>query len=266
MTRRLVLILLFAASAAAQRAPEAYTKYLLPVLPFPDWNVEMWIRNDGNTPVDVFPLVMDRIQHPTNCVPSSNCFRIALGAPVPPRTTLADTFAGLTTLRYTSAVQRSHAGATLYVEKAGEEQLRIQMRLRNVEIPVVPESAFRPTPVSLRLQTDFGNRYTLRVYSFDDRETDVTVRFYTEVGNGGESLHSEHRLRLTRQHATAGCGIEPCPWPALDYAPAYAAYFFDEQSVPPWLYRVEINTDDDVRVWAMLSETNYATGAIRIVP
>lgn len=261
----LLLIVVAGIARAEQRTDQPYTRFLVPVLPVPGWDTELWIRNDGAESADVFPLVMDRVVHPVNCAPSATCFGSPIAAPgVAPRTTLTNTFAGIDLRRYSIPVWPSYAGAILHVAQATQHALRVRLTVHGTQVPVVSEAAFRATPISLPLKTAEGHRYALRVYCLDCEAADLIVRFYAEVGNGGETLEREIPLTLIRPNATAGCNIESCPWPRRNYAPGYAAFFFDTHDVFPWKYRVEIDAAQDLALWAMISETNNATRAVRI--
>lgn len=256
------LIVLFALIAFGgllygERLPDEYERVLIPVLPVGSWPAQLWIRNDGTEPVDLFPLVRDADS------PSRGTF-FPLNEPgVQPGQTLEyPVVFSPSPMPYYVPLTPTYSGAILYVERGKGQNVRFQLRVAgDTQIPVVPEQDFVATPLSLlRINIIPGKRYTLRVYSLD-QEPSVAVEFAPEVG--GLPVDSQF-FRLNRVDAIARCAFPPCPWPDVPFAPAYAALFFDTTTVPPWNYRITVTADPGTKIWAFLSETDVVTRDVRV--
>ena len=259
--RRLTLVLLLlvcATSLFGERLPERYERVLIPVQPVGSWFATLWIRNDGSEPVDMFPLAR-------NADSPSRGVRFPLTEPgVPPGQTLEywSLLSAPAPAPYYIPLTTTFAGAVLYVEQGKRQNVRFQLHVGDVQIPVVPERDFVAAPMSLlRISTREGKRYTLRVYSLDSNPGNVEVTFEPLVG--GRPVASEF-LRLERPQAAALCAAPPCPWPDVPFTPAYAALFFDTTTVFNWTYRITVTPEPGVKIWTFLSETDVVTREVRV--
>lgn len=159
---------------AQERGASRYVKLLVPIqAPVAAsgahdtrWQTKLWLRNDGSSTLDAFPLSRD-------CISSVSCFQSVRGVPA---------FQPLQTGVHTNPPSPYHLGIVdgpgfLYVEREKLSQLSAQLhvvdtsRVPNVpaQIPIVPvESFFTSTRSILGVTPQSGTRITLRVYA-DER-------------------------------------------------------------------------------------------------
>ena len=177
MRRTTAALLLFAAMPLfAERDPARYDRVLLPFsggiaggAGF--WDVRWWFRNDGDTPVDVFPLAV-------GCGPCPPAFKYYVVGPLPPRTTPlvlgGDVLPG-PLFPYGIPIAASPPGVLLYVERGKGGQLSISgflgrsvffgLSRRSVSSALRPihESRFLQGRHSIFAAPAPGARATLRV-------------------------------------------------------------------------------------------------------
>ena len=187
--RWLLVFLLFSIPVAGQdRNPADYERYLIPVLtgpPLPgaygaQWQTTLWLRNDGATTLDAFPLTPD-------CISSASCFQQVRPAPAfQPQQT------GWHVLPYVRPFGVGGglglSGIFLYVERSRAEQLSMRLAVGDVsrtppgstQIPIVPESEFLASTRSiLGVPVGPATRVALRIYTADARAgAEVNVRIY----------------------------------------------------------------------------------------
>jgi len=267
------LVLLWDFCAFAARSADLYERILVPVLPQNGWRADLWIRNDGDAPVDIFPVAYSASS-------PSRGYALPLPEPgVPPGVTLE--YSSLATrfpLPYYIPLSSTAAGAILYVEHGKRQNLRFQLKVgRNLDnpystalatdtqVPVVPESDLATRMSLVRIAVRAGRYYTLRVYSLDSISADVNVAFTPlPMAPFGDSILPMVRLRLQRPEAEAVCFSASCPWPNVSFAPAYGVFVFDSTTVPEWGYTITVTSTEGAKVWAFLSETDPATKGVVI--
>lgn len=295
MIKRLLLMVVMsmalpAAIEAQLRNPAAYDRYLLPVHTITNgaggrWIVQWWVRNDGDTPADVFPFALG-CGLPPPPVPGGPLAFI-LGYPAVPPATTATCLVGdvLPSFPATGFVPvRGSVGVFLYLEKS-RPQLSVSGSLawqpdrlpmgEAAPLRAVPERAFRigrgsvfPVPVIA------GERYALRIYALPETlgSGDVTVRIYEMQPQF--VTRREERLIATFQSAfrLPDASLFPCTGcdvPPVQLAPAILELF--DLPVPPAgsvlqsPMRVEITpASPNVRWWAVLSATENLTHRVKL--
>lgn len=289
--RRLVfafLALITAARADAQdrRAPE-YERLLLPVHESIArgqgvWQVQWWVRNDGEAAVDVFPLAL-------GCGmpgPEPDPPVFILGRPAVPPSHTVSCLAGdaLPSFPVPPHVPiRGSVGAFLYVEK-GDNRLNVSGSVGWVSpamgpdpehVKAVSETAFqRGTASVLPVPITPNTRYALRIYALPETVDDraMTIRFYEIQPDG--VFRPEERLvativgELELQNPSLTPCVQPCDIPDVPLAPAIYQLFDlprPERHLFQSPMRIEISpASADVRWWAMVSATDNSTQRIRL--
>jgi hypothetical protein len=277
MKRAVVAMLLFASSAFAARDPAKYDVVLLPFSGVTSgyggsWAVEWWFHNDGDAPVDVFPLA-------TSCGICPPAGRISITGPIPPHTT-PRYFPGDVTVGPLAPmvipVEPTPPGVLLYVERGKADQLTITgflgrsntfsgSRRRSVStaLRAVPESRFRRGRQSILLPAVAGSRYMLRIYALPSFPTAFTVRsisvseMLSLVPSGDQLLRTDVvELFMTPSFYNefrSQCA-SPCDVPFVFYKPAAGEIALQ---LPAALVRIEIEPSlPDVKWWAVVSATS----------
>ncbi len=292
---RSALVLFFLASTVALAegpigaAPE-YDRFLLPFhasVPAFDgfWRVQWWLRNDGDAPVDAFPVAL-------NCgLPPPPT---PLGPPVfivpPPAVGAHSTLSclqgdALPSFPIPGSIPvRDSVGAFLYVEKA-REQMSVsgsvvwQGGVESVEpaqLRAVPDSAFRKGAASiLPIAVAPNARYAIRVYALPETldAKELTIRVFEMQPQ--PTFRPEERLitTISGELAVPEASLPPCrgrcDLPEVALAPAIYQFFglpipergFQFQSP----MRVEISPESpNVRWWALVTATNNMTQQIQL--
>ena len=282
--RALVLLLFVIAPFAwsAERPPiSEYEKILLPVYGGASgangamWRTRFLLRNDGDAPLDVFPLT------PT-CLSSSLCYMTMRAYPAfPPRQT------GYSVTPFISGSwgvgTSSPSGAFLYVERSRAQQLSANYvvadyarnPVRETHLPLVRESEFfTGTRSIVSMPVSVYARTALRIYDLDSRPTsEVIVRFYDAVESISPSptvrKFGEVRVTLSYDAAADACGFSfGCP-PDIAYHPGYGEISNLLAAVPA-IYdarnvRIEIEpVTEGLRYWPMVTITDDFTNFVSI--
>jgi hypothetical protein len=273
--RAALAILLAASSAFAARDPAKYDIVLLPFSGATSgyggvWSVEWWFHNDGDDPVDVFPLA-------TSCGICPPASRISIIGPIPRHTTPryfpGDVLPG-PVRTIVIPIEPAPPGVLLYVERGKADHLTITGFLGRSTFPgsprrsvstalrAIPESRFRSGRQSILLPAVAGSRYMLRIYGLPDSfDTAVTVRSISVsetfgIGSSEDQLLRTDVVKLSptfpfydfRSHCA------PCDAPFVLYKPAVAEIALP---LPPSLVRIEIEpSSPDVKWWAVVSATS----------
>jgi hypothetical protein len=285
--KRTLLLLLFSLSLAAQERDLAnYERYLVPVhtlVAIPgaygaQWRTTLYFRNDGDTPVDAFPLT-------PSCIDSAICFESVRTAPAfTPRHGGFDIFPSL----HPVTMQSAPSGRFLYIERARAEQLSMRLAVGDVsrtpagstELPIVPESAFFNTARSiLGVPVVPTTRVALRVYTAATQGS-ITVRVHEMAGHElGSPAHfqpprllGERTFSFAYDPAHDTCGFLGCP-EGVRYVPATVQLLnlhevFPELATlrdPRYGLRIEIvpNTPG-LRYWPLVTATRDIDGFVSV--
>jgi len=291
---RRILFALFAVvtvvdAGAQDRQPSQYERLLLPVHQSVagaqgSWRVQWWVRNDGDGPVDVFPLALGCGLPGPGPDPAVHILR----RPAIPANHTISCLAGDALPSFVSPPHvpvRGSVGAFLYLEK-GADRLNVSGAVGWVSRDVSPEpehlqaisetvfhrgaASILPVPISLNA------RYALRVYALPETVDAhaITIRFYEIQPNG--VVAPEERLLATisgefelQAPSLAPCR-QPCDIPDVPLAPAIYQ-LFDLPRPAKHVFqspmRVEISpVSPNVRWWAMVSATDNSTQSIRLFP
>jgi hypothetical protein len=278
-----LLITIVLPAGAQVRDVSRYERWLVPVLVFgasgangSEWETRLWLRNDGATPLDVFPL------SPAFCLSSFCRLTIRSLPALEPRSTAVDNVPGQGL--QPSSMGRKANGGFLYVDRERADQLSAELHLRDrgrtpndwTRIPLVPERLFFASTRSIAaVPIDTLGRICLRIYSLDpDLVSDVAVRIYDAApdGPGGAvapRLLVERQLRLQAQVSDCGFSLGYCP-AGVPYQPGYAAItdlvaaFPEITAAHKYGLRIEIEPlTPGLRYWPMVTvannETNHTT-------
>jgi len=289
MRRYVLLLALFLthAIAAAERPPVSeYERFLLPVYGTFNgangarWTTSLWLRNEGDAPVDAFPL------SPT-CVSSFLCF--AMMRPYPAFEPRMTGYHGLPFIGPFRAGTPSATGQFLYVERARAHQLSVQLHIRDASrsrslstrLPVVRESEFLTgTQNILGVPVSILSRISLRIYELDSRpSSEFLVRFWDvlPVETHGPVIWSEIRFFGEVRMKTSYEGGEQCGFlygcPAVPYRPGFGEIpsllgavpsLYDAAARPDGV-RIEIvPLTEGVRYWPLVSSTDDETNFVTI--
>ena len=234
MKRTLFLLLAALPLLAQTRNPANYERYLLPVHigPLPGaygsiWQTSLWLRNEGDTTLDAFPLTRD-------CLTSAFCYSSMRAAPAfRPRQTgynaTPDQFGPFGT-------KQSPTGTFLYVERGKPLNARLGVSdisrtpPGNTEIPVVPEREFFASTRSiLGVPLLPATRVSLRIYTGDERPgTQVRVRIHEMMPRRNPTpppffedppLLAERTFTFVHDAANDNCGFNDCV-PGIRYLPS----------------------------------------------
>ena len=290
MSRHLVLlfVLVLPFSVFAQdRLPQNYERVLVPVGPAAGafgavWRTELWLRNDSDQAVDVFP-VNERF-----CPVSSGCVRLIRSVPsLTPRETAFGLGGGNVALAVVSDM--SDKGSFFYVQRGRLEDLTMQLfatdRSRTPEevtaLPLVPESQFlaaKRSIVGARIATN--NRVSLRIFQLDPSMPDeVTVRIYETAPHvtsqnplepGG--LLAERRFHFTPGRRDCGeffffgCDGDFVHHPGSLLIGNLLAEFPElaSESDDRFGIRIEIEPPPGLRYWPMVTVTENQTNHVTV--
>jgi hypothetical protein len=271
---------------AQARRPSEYDRLLLPLHQSVAgaegrWRVEWWLRNDGELPVDAFPLtfgytfpkpepdpgvwILKRPALRPNVTLSILAGDVRPSFPVPPYVPV-----------------RGSVGAFLYVQK-DHDGLNVsgvvgwQSRSGNVDaqhLAAIPEASFHRGSASIHPVPIVANtRYTLRIYALPETVDSgaITIRFFEmqpqDVPRPEERLVATIVGELEPQKPSLEPCLDPCDVPDVPLAPAIYQ-LFDVPRPDPELQspmRVEISpASPNVRWWAMVSVTDNATQRVRL--
>jgi len=282
--RRLCLGVLGLFVAATLRAEERilsnYEKVLLPV--YTDgrtspgmggslWRTEFWIRNEGDRPVDAFPLSPE-------CLTSAFCYQNMRGYPaLSPHAT--DFHAYLTHSGFVGVLESDTPGVFLWVEKGRREDLNISLRLfeettssdsRVTRLPVIPESEFFDRSRSIiAIHAKPPSRMALRIYDMDSRAgARVRIRIAETSGHWDQSpqfvtdVYLEDELEFQHPEIDSCSFLYGCPPGAL-YRPGYiqivdlfTRYPALRDVSPGHGFSIEVTpVTPGLRTWALVSVT-----------
>ena len=260
---------------SADRPPiSEYEKILLPVSAYASGaNGAMWaagalLRNDGDAPLDVFPLT------PT-CFTSSLCYMTMRAYPAFQARQTGYSITSVISGAW-SVGTRSPSGAFLYVERSHAHQLSATCTVadyarnpvRETHLPLVRESEFFTGWRSIvSIPVGVYARTALCIYDLDSRPTsEVIVRFYDAVGSRN---FGEVRVTLSYDRATDQCGFSfGCPQD-IAYHPGYGEISNVLGAVPA-IYdapnvRIEIEpVTEGLRYWPMVTVTDDFTNFVSI--
>ena len=131
------------------------------------WDAALWLRNDGENPLDIFPLTPD-------CFAAANCLSLRAYPALLPNQDGFRTHAGLPAPF--STWLNGRPGVFLYVERAGASRLSAHLEIGDssrditrTTLPIVPETDFvagRHSVVAIPLAATIGVllRFALRKY------------------------------------------------------------------------------------------------------
>lgn len=285
MKRTVFAFLFVASSAFAARDPANYDRVLLPFSGSTSgvggsWFAQWWIRNDGDTVADVFPLALF-------CGLCPRAFHLSIAGPIPPHTTPmyfpGDVLPG-PLAPVGTAVTGTPPGVLLYIERGKVDQLAItaflgrftfagsQRRSVSSALRAVHENRFRRGRQSIFLPILPDTRTMLRIYALPETVDDpaVSVRWATvsEMSSlgppplNGETPLGTASLRLITPDSEgfrSECAA-PCDVPHAAYKPAVAEmtiFNLPTTVAASPVVRVEIEpASPNVRWWAIVSVTN----------
>lgn len=212
------------------------------------WRTELWIRNDTNASVNLFPEKCFHISTEISCIDRLD---------VPASTTmLANVFPNF-----------AAPGILLYVPVAKSKDIHFNLRVRNaslspsglgVDVPVVREQDLFLTQASIiNVPVDSTSRITLRVYSPDRESKFYNVRIFSEPDGA---------LITERQFFE----ILPLDLPYPAFFPVtlnLSSAFAGVPPAPPRRVRVVIEQPYPAgqRFWPLLSVTDNATQAVTLI-
>lgn len=281
-----VLLLANAINLAAQsRDVGEYVRFLIPMETSSTegangsrWETRMFIRNDGDIPLDVFPL------SPDGCPVSIGCRQTVRRYPaLAPRTTAVDHNPS----PKPSYTCHSSRGCFLYVEREKIDQLSMQLHVRDsvhspgdlTRLPIVSEAEFFESSRSIvSVPVGTGARISLRLYTLTpDSPAEFIVRIYDAsmffnplyVMFGPPRLLAETRVATVVQ--AQNCGFWwGCPV-GIPYQPGYASIADllslspDISTAKPNGIRVEIEpVEPGVRYWPMVTVTSNLTNRLSV--
>ena len=283
----LLAVIAVADAGGQDRRPSQYDRLLLPVHQSVAgdegiWRVQWWVRNEGDVPVDVFPLALGcGLPGPG---PDPAVFILRRPA-VPPNHTVSclagDALPSFVVPPHVPV--RGSVGAFLYVEKS-ENRLSVSGSVGwespaqgpdPEHLQAVSETAFhRGTASVLPVPIAPNTRYALRVYALPETvdARAITIRLYEIQPDG--VVRPEERLIATiagelrlQDPSLAPC-FQPCDIPDVPLAPA-VYQLFDLPRPERHLFqspmRVEISpASPNVRWWAMVSASHNSTQRIRL--
>ena len=250
-----LLSLVIAVSAVAQSQPQ-YEQVLAPFdtmqfagLHGTQWRAELWIRNDSDQAVNLFPETCYWMGRPEPCTT-----RIV----IPARSTV------LSDAAYTPATQ---PGVFFYVPNDRVKDISLSLRIRELthasdsfgtSIPVVSVSDFpkgRATLLNVPMQ--FGTRIHLRVYTPEFVSSRFIVRIYADPG---DILLGER----TFVHALPTDPPSPLHFaPMIDLSSAFAGLIADRVRVV--IEREGLQPGATNSFWPMLTITNNRSNHVTVV-
>ncbi len=279
------LILFFAAGAQAQeRNPANYLRFLLPIdgssagANGARWDATLWLRNDGDRPLDIFPLIPD-------CFCCANCLSLRAYPSFQPKQDGFGIHAGLPALFVSTLTGRP--GLFLYVERAGAAGLSSHLEIGDssrgstlATLPVVPETDFITGRHSVIAISDVTtSRISVRAYQLEPRTgSAITLRAY----EFGPALDGPAQFRTGKLLADAVLTFEldphdECPppivCPAVPYHPGYiqisdlAARMPQIGSNASIVHKLRIEfepADPNALYWPMVTVTDNATNAVQV--
>ena len=283
MKRTLILFsLLFSSTVfAQQRDPAKYVKYLVPIFLSSvsgglagangaRWLAPLWLRNDGGTPLDVFPLT------PVCCC-SVGCTQSVRGYPaLAPYETDFDSHEPV--ISSLPLAKGAPEGAFLYVERAAESQLSWQSYViddssvdkERTQLPLIREDRFlsgRRSVVGVALRPD--QRMAVRVYDAVPRDgRPITIRVVAETTN---VPIAEGQFAFAYDAGTDTCGgyLSVCP-AGIPYHPGYLqivnlAALFPAIASDAGPLRIEFDPlDPAVRYWPMVTTTDNLSSHVTV--
>ena len=250
-----LLSLVIAVSAVAQSQPQ-YEQVLAPFdtmqfggLAGSQWRAELWVRNDSDQAVNLFPETCYWIGGPEVCQT-----RIDVSAR---STVIAD-------VAHTSA---DRPGVFLYVPSGRVSDVSFNLRIRDLthaadsygtEIPVVRVTDFpRRRATLLNVPMQFGTRIHLRVYMPDLISSQFVVRIYADPG---DILLRERTFSLLPQPTDP-----PSPLlfaPVIDLSAAFGGLIADRVRV---VIERESGATGADSFWPMLTITNNRSNHVTVV-
>jgi hypothetical protein len=273
-----------AVQAHGQRRPELYEAFLVPLhgtLPSAagDWRAEVWIRNDGDAPADVFPIGFHLL------APCRGCDISVTPYPsVRPRTTVYHSgdvlLPGAPREPYRLLQDNETPGAFLWIEHDSISSMTLSAILsspggQRVNLPIVAAGAFRQGRISIpAVAVEPGKRFALRLFGGPEVPDGAAIRLSTWVINPAvppipidpplpvETLLGSQVLQMRGDfyEGLGFCLIGDCTLPDVPFKPVYAQ-LFTLPGLSPELagrrIRVEFEAlDAGVRYFAMLSVTD----------
>jgi hypothetical protein len=256
-----------------------YERVLLPIVSNgqaafgSNWQTDLWVRNDGATPINIYPFAM-----PCQTV-STRCPDFVPVGQVAPHTTLAYYTLNTPYSIFPAFIPISdaHAGVIAYVSPSSDS-VRFGIHVRDIsrtnqnigtDIPVVRERELRSDAISLLNVPVVSNyRYGLRIYALDGPgPATFAVRVFEPDLFSNERLLVEQQVQLSVPDVTITCGTHPgpCPYPDVPFAPAYVFIPLDLASFSPkYPVRIEVSPESQLKFWCLLSATNNDTQLVTI--
>ncbi|HUP49002.1 MAG TPA: hypothetical protein VNA04_09470 [Thermoanaerobaculia bacterium] len=243
-----LLLTLLAAITPGARAQTQYEQVLVPfdsatlATGGARWFAELWVRNDGPEPVNLFP---------------GECFFIGLETPCTRR---IDVPAGRTVLLDLQEDRADRPGVFLYVPRDRLDDVHFSLRVRDLsrggdqigtEIPVVRQSEIRNgVRTLLNVPLQLNGRLTLRLYTPEAPGAQFIVRVFAEPT--GDLI-----AQRTFQH---GGATDPP-------SPAVAPLTIDASSIfQGWVAdRVRVTIESTRPYWPLLTITNVRNKQITTV-
>lgn len=221
------------------------------------WKTELWVRNRATTAVYIFPY-------------DSGC-RLSNCGPIPP------TLPGSTFQPRVGKWQGSGniQGQFLHVENGYEDQVSVQLRVRNLrdeqngfgtELPVISEDEFQSKAiVLLDLPVRPGYRTMLRTYSLDPVDVPaVIIRVYGLSEEWHFPLPTSPLPQLLSEQRHE---LEAPPSTIRRFVPDYLQIELDQAAFAPWdrVMLEIIPATEGMRIWSFASVTNNATQQITTI-
>ena len=270
-----------------------YEKMLLPVytgghaLPGSGgsiWRTEFWIRNDGDSPADAFPLSPE-------CYTSAFCWQSMREHPaLLSHTTLFQAY--LTSPGDVGVTESGTPGVFLWVEKGRRADLNVTLRLVEetttsdshvTRLPVVAESDFFDRPRSIMaIHAKPPSRMAIRIYDLESRAgAGVRIRIVEQTGHWLSfpnpccefvtDVYVEDDLRFEYPEIDSCSFAYGCP-PEARYRPGPIQILdlFDRYPVlrdakPGHGFRIElIPQTPGLRIWSFVSVTEPGSNDVAI--
>jgi len=231
-------------STAAIAADTSYERILIPITSADTagahgalWTTELWVRNDSDQPVSVFPLTFSDATTPEHVT-----LPLAVARPSPDLP----------------------PGQFIYVTRTLADSVRFNVRVFDAnrvpavwgtEIPVIREKGFlRDRVVLFNVPTSSDLRISLRVYGATDGDANVRLRIFDMRG-------SEPLLDAPLHLASRA---------PVQYNPAYAQVLSLSDTFPQIRasaqVRVEITSEQSgVDLWAFVTVVSNTTNAITTI-
>jgi hypothetical protein len=221
--------------------------------------VEMWIRNDADSPATIFRLTCG--SNPRICSPTASP-----GGPIPPRSTVL-------VQPFDNGYMGYKIGEFFWVERTVAPSVFFSLRVRDtsrssssagVEIPTPREST---NPAKMRIQllnvpVEPGFRHTLRIYTFDYlRDPSISPASRIRVFDlGTDAVLLDEPIGITGfgGEGAAAYTVEP-------YPNAYAS-FLDKYDALRGHPKVRVELESNFyKFWAFITVANDVTQEVTVI-